>query len=272
MKKYHGYALVTGGTIGIGYSIAEQLAANGYNLILIARHEDDLNKAREYFTNKYKVEVLVITKDLSQPNASKEIYDYLQEKKIHVALLVNNAGFGVFGLFADSSRESNINMVELMCRTVVDLTYLFLPGMINAGEGGIIIISSIASRTFFPRFSVYGACKTFEASFGTTLNFELQSKNIDVLVVCPSVTATQFYEKGGAAQVVENGSKNLFGLKYHSPEEVAKQAVNSLGSKILVFNGNFVDKILFYSDAFIPLKLSRAIMRLYMKYVYKQIY
>lgn len=272
MKKYNGYALVTGGTLGIGYSIAEQLALNGYNLILIARHEDDLNKAREYFTSKYKVDVLVITKDLSQPNASKEVYDYLQEKKIHVALLVNNAGFGAFGLFADATRESNINMVELMCRTVVDLTYLFLPAMINAGEGGIIIISSIASRTYFPRFAVYGACKTFEASFGTTLNFELQSKNIDVLVVCPSVTATQFYEKSGSAQIVEHGSKKLFGLKYHPAEEVAKRAVNNLGRKIQVFNGNFLDKILFYSGAFTPLKLSKAIMRLYMKYVYKQIY
>lgn len=272
MKKYNGYALVTGGDGGIGYCIAEQLAMNGYNLVLVARNEAELNKAKEHLTSKYKVEVLVFIKDLTEADAAKEVFDYVQGKGIHIALLVNNAGFGEWGLFGESKCQQQIDMIELMCRAVTELTWLFLPGMIKKGEGGIILVSSFASRIHMPKFAVYAACKAFTSSFGTILNFELQSKNIDVLVVCPSVTKTKFYRQKEIKEPVDRGQAHLLAYKYRTPEKVAEHAVKSLGKKIEIVDGGLLDKFFFYSGAFTPLKAQRLIMRLYFKYVYKLTY
>ncbi len=270
MKKYDGYALITGGNKGIGYAIAEQLAENNYNLVLVATHENDLERAKEHLSNKYNVDVQILPKDLSQPNSAHEVFNFVEEKGIHVALLVNNAGFGAWGTFEKSDHESDVKMVEVMCRSVVELTHLFLPNMIAKKEGGIIIISSLASRQHFPNFALYSACKSFEASFGITLNFELKSKNIDVLVVSPAVTETKFWERTGwDMDLMEKTMSHPFALKYINPKRVAKEAVNGLGKKVEVFTGNILDRFLFYSTAFQPLKVERWIKRLYLKHVYK---
>jgi short-subunit dehydrogenase len=269
MKKYDGYALVTGGDEGIGYCIAEQLAMNGYNLVLVARDEPALEKARDHFSSKYKVNVLIYVKDLADRNDSKDVYEFTQSKGIHVALLVNNAGVGIWGLFEDSKYEDQINMIELLCRSVTALTNLFLPDMIKKGEGGIIFISSFVSRMHVPNFAAYAACKAFESSFGTTLNFEVQSKNIDVLMVCPSVTKTRFIQRKGFAEVIARGDAKFLGFKIHAPEKVAELAIKSLGRKIEVIHGNILDKFFFYSLAFTPLPIERVITRLYFKYIYE---
>jgi len=272
MKKYDGYALVTGGDTGIGYAIAEQLAMNGYNLVLVARNGDELNKAKDHLSLTYKVEVLVFIKDLTEPKSATDVFEFVHKKGIHIALLVNNAGYGSWGLFENSDREIDYKMVELMCRSVVELTYLFLPNMIAKGEGGIIIVSSIASRIHFPNFAIYGACKSFESSFGISLNYELQSKNIDVLVVSPAVVKTHFYERAGSKNDMEANMGHPLAFKYFSLEKVAEQAVNGLGHKIEILNGSFKDKFYFYSTAFMPLKVERLVRRLFYKYVYKITY
>ena len=269
MKKYNGYALVTGGDGGIGYCIAEQLAMNGYNLVLVARNKAALEKVKEQIASKYKVDVIIFIKDLSEITAAKEVYDYVQEKEIHIALLVNNAGFGDWSLFEDSKCEIDVKMIELMCTSLTALTYVFLPDMIKNGEGGIILISSFASRIHFPKFAVYAACKAFVSSFGITLNFELQSKNIDVLVVCPAVIKTPFYKEGELKGKLEQGQKKLLGLKFYSPEKVAQQIVKSLGKKIEIVIGGLLEKFFFYIHPFTPLIIQRWMMRNYYKKTYK---
>lgn len=272
MKKYAGYALVTGGDKGIGYCIAEQLAKNGYPLVLVARDEAALEKAKGQLAGKYKVDVLICVKDLSEANSSQEVYDFVEGKGIHVALLVNNAGFGAFGLLEDSKHELQTKMIDVMCRSLTELTYLFLPSMIKKGEGGIILISSFVSKIHMPNYAVYAACKAFTSSFGITLNYEVQSKNIDVLVVCPAAIKTNFYNSTETKELMKRGQAKLLGFKYHTPEYVAKQAINSLGKKIEIVNGNLMDKFFYYSMAFTPLPIQRMIMRAYLKKVYEKTY
>lgn len=272
MKKYDGYALVTGGDSGIGYCIAEQLAMNGYKLVLVARNEAALEKARDHFSSKYKVDVQVFIKDLTDPNASKEVYEFTQRKGIHIALLVNNAGVGAWSLLENSEYDDETKMIDLMCRSLTQLTYLFLPDMIKKGEGGIILTSSFVSRLHIPNFAVYCACKAFTSSFGITLNFEVQSKNIDVLVVCPSVTKTRFIQRKVFGEVVAMGDAKFLGFKIHAPEKVAELAIKSLGKKIEIIHGNLLDKFFFYSGGFTPLPVQRVIMRFYLKYIYNNTY
>lgn len=272
MKKYDGYALITGGDKGIGLAIAEQLAQNGYDLFLVARHADELKDAKTSLTKKYKVDVLTLVQDLTEPKAAENLFSFAQKKGIHVALLINNAGFGHWAFLEEANHELEINMVDLMCRAVTDLTYLFLPDMIKKGEGGIIMMSSFVAPVHMPKFAVYAACKAFESSFGITMNYELQSKNIDVLVVCPAVIRTDFHSTAGTKADVEKGESNLLGFKYHSADEVAEKALNSLGKKIRVVVGNLMDKMFFYSSALMPPKLERFVLKNYYKYVYKTHY
>lgn len=272
MKKYNGYALVTGGDSGIGYCISEQLAMKGYNLVLVARNKTDLDKAKEQLSSQYKINVLIFIQDLTETTSAKNVYNFVRKKNIHICLLVNNAGFGIWGLFEDSKCDVEVKMIELMCSSLTALTNLFLPDMIKKREGGIILVSSFASRQHLPKFAVYAACKAFVSSFGTTLSFELQSKNIDVLVVCPAVMKTPFYKEGELKENLNRGQKKFLGFKYHSPERVAEQIVKSLGKKIEIVVGDFLDKFFFYSMAFTPLIVQRWVMRIYYKYTYKTTY
>ena len=268
MKKYQGYALITGGDMGIGKAFAEQLAEQGYDLLLVARNKEALQKTQEEITKKYGVKVLTLSQDLTGDKAVSMIMDFIKDQDIHVSLLVNNAGFMDFHEFKDSDMKSDIGMIELMCRDMVELTYALLPAMIEKGEGGIIINSSALARLHIPYYGVYSACKSFQESFGIILNFELESKNIDVLTVCPAYITTNFWNDSKAKKSITKGSESLIGFQPHSPEEVAQKSIKALGRKILIQGGNMRDRLFFYTTYFMPLKLERRFMQWYLRRLY----
>ena len=124
-------ALVTGASGGIGFELAEQLASNGYNLILIARSKEKMKKIKEELEEKYGVSVEIIVKDLAQLEAPKEIFDRLKENGVTVDVLVNNAGVGYHGFFHEIEIEKHFNIIDLNIKTPVYLMRLFLPEMIK---------------------------------------------------------------------------------------------------------------------------------------------
>ena len=183
MNKYEGYALITGSSSGLGLEYAKQLAAEGYDLVLVARDKSRLAKAVADIKKDYSVDVISISQDLSKPESTDVIFTTLQKKKIHVGLLFNNAGFTTFADFHETPRDKTLGMINLMCSSLTDLTYKFLPPMFEKGSGGIVFVASIAAFFPGPLIAVYDAAKAFALQLGINLHAEYAHKGIDVLAV-----------------------------------------------------------------------------------------
>lgn len=185
-------ALITGASNGIGYELAKVHAEGGDNLILVARSLDRLDEIKKELEEKHNISVFTIGKDLSQPGAAKEIYEELKQKSIVIDYLVNNAGFGDFGLFADSDWNKQEQMVNLNITALAHLTWLFLPDMICRRGGKILNVASTASFQPGPTMAVYFASKAFVLSFSEAVNNEVREHGITVTALCPGPTKSGF--------------------------------------------------------------------------------
>src|SRR5579871_6431284 len=139
------WALVTGASAGIGVALAAELAAAGTNLVLTARREDRLTALARDLATKHNIRTEICVADLADPAAPDAIFAFVREKNLHIDLLVNNAGFGAYGEFAASDRARQMEMVQVNCSAVVNLTHLFLQPMLQRKAGDILIVASTAA-------------------------------------------------------------------------------------------------------------------------------
>jgi short-subunit dehydrogenase len=190
MKKT---ALITGASGGIGLELARIHALKGDNLVLIARSSEKLDEVKRELETGFKIEVLNIVKDLSVKDAAKEIFDEVKGKNIAIDYLVNNAGFGDFGLFAGCDWDKQERMINLNITALTHLMRLFLPGMIERGGGKILNVASLASFLPGPTMSVYFASKAFVLSFSEAINNEVKGKGVSVTALCPGSTESNFH-------------------------------------------------------------------------------
>ena len=140
------WALVTGASAGIGWALAEQLAAGGANLVLTARRIDRLQKLAADLSAKHGIKAEAFAADLAQPGAPREIYAFTTGKGIEIELLINNAGFGVFGYIHEDDEARLLEMVQVNCAAVVQLTRLYTPKMVQRRHGDVMIVASTAAR------------------------------------------------------------------------------------------------------------------------------
>lgn len=223
MTKFpYNTALITGASSGIGKAFAYELAKKGLNLVLTARSEDKLSEIVTDLKSKYKIDVLYLTADLSNPNSSQRIYDELTQKKIRIDLLINNAGFGKWNNFLDEDIQTYEQMIQLNVSSLVKLCQLFIPNMLKNKNGGIINIASTGALQPCPYIAVYCASKAFVLNFSESLYGEYLDKGIIVTGICPGNTITNFQETANA---------NTKGMSYVSPEEVAKKSIDALLNK-----------------------------------------
>lgn len=187
------FILITGASAGIGYEMAKQFAALNYNLILVARSVDKLKEIKKELESTYKIEVEFIQKDLSKPDLAKELFLEVKAKNLIVSHLVNNAGFGDYGNFLETSLEQEINMIGLNVTGVVVLTKLFAQDMAVRNSGKIMNVASILSFIPFPFYSVYSATKTFVLAFSETIAAELEGTGVVVTTLCPGTVETEFH-------------------------------------------------------------------------------
>lgn len=162
-----------------------------YNLVIVARNK----KARGHcfrVKKKYGIEVTIIVADLSNVNSPKRIYDEISEKGIKIYVLVNNAGSGKYGFFADSQDASSIDMINLIITSVTLLTKYFLTDMVKRHCGKILIVSSIGAFQSNPFGSVYGATKAYELLLAESLSGELINSGVTIFALCPGPTKTEF--------------------------------------------------------------------------------
>lgn len=185
-------ALITGASSGIGAALAKVLAAEGYNLVLIARREEKLQIIKNELEHEYNISVHFIAEDLSNPLAPQDIYKTILEAGIAIDLLVNNAGFGDHGAFFESERGVQTRMIDLNVRALTELSHLFGLDMKKRGNGGIINIASTAAFQPGPYMSTYYATKAYVLSFSEALAEELQGSGVSVTCICPGPTDSEF--------------------------------------------------------------------------------
>ncbi len=191
------WALVTGASSGIGREFAAELAAGGANLILTARRRERLEKLAQALSAKHSVLVEVFPADLAQPGAPLEIFTFTQGRGIAVDLLVNNAGFGVFGEFPNVEIDRLLAMVQVNVSSVVHLTHLYLQGMVARRRGDVLIVSSVAAFQGVPYHATYAATKAFERIFVEGLVEEMRPHGVRVCALYPGSTETEFHEVSG---------------------------------------------------------------------------
>jgi len=233
------YALITGASKGIGKAISTDLAARGFNVLLVARSEELLQQEAARISAMYPVKADWLALDLSTAEAAQNVYDWCRAKGYTVHALVNNAGYGLSGPFEKYSPEQYANMMTLNMSTLVSLTRLFLPELRNQSRSYILNIASSAAYQAVPGLSIYAATKAFVLMFSRGLRQELHKTSVSVTCVCPGATDTDFPTR---AQVGAKGLKAAGKLNM-SPETVALLATRAmLYGKAEVITG-FVNKV-----------------------------
>lgn len=189
------YTLITGPTSGIGFELVKLFAKDRNNLVLVARSEDKLEKIRTFFMDKYGIDIVMVCKDLSRPEAAKEVYDEVKERGITVTNLVNNAGIGTYGLFHEISTDESLDLLTLNIRTLTHMTRLFLPDMVARGKGRVMNVASTAAFQPGPLMATYYASKAYVLHLSEALSEELEGKGVTVTALCPGATTTDFQRK-----------------------------------------------------------------------------
>ncbi len=228
MKQNGKYALITGATSGIGYELAKLFAQDRYNLVIVARGENgDLEKTASELNGQYGVQVETLAKDLFKREEAFSVYDEVKAKGIEIDVLVNDAGQGQYGLFTDTDINRELDIIQLNIGSLLILTKLFLKDMVARGEGKILNLSSIASKTPGPWQSVYHGTKAFVQSFTEAIRAENKDNNgITITALLPGATDTDFFNKAEMedSKIVQDKSK------MSNPADVAKDGYNALMS------------------------------------------
>jgi short-subunit dehydrogenase len=241
-------ALITGASGGIGKAFATELAARQTNLVLVARSAQSLNQLAQKLQEKYKIQVVVIVKDLTENNATNDVFDIIKNQGLTIDLLINNAGFGDYGDFAERDGTRQLQMIQLNIMALVDLTHKFLPLMRQRRSGSIINVSSIAGFQPIPYISVYAATKAFVLNFSQSLWAENRDYGVRVLVACPGPTETNFFVEAQFPTSLAGANNQL-----STPEEVVHDALQALEKgESTVVSGGFINKIIVNMHRFLP--------------------
>lgn len=188
-------ALVTGASSGIGYELTKILAREGYDVAVVARSADQLEKIASDLRDDFGVRILVVPDDLADPEAPDRIFERLREAEFPVDVLVNNAGFGSLGRFVDSDTGAQVDMVQVNVAALTHLTRLYAGSMVALGRGRILNVASTAAFQPGPFMATYFATKAFVLSFSDAVGEELRGTGVTVTTLCPGPTVTGFQKR-----------------------------------------------------------------------------
>ncbi|WP_411819310.1 SDR family oxidoreductase [Hyphococcus formosus] len=210
--EYQGkWALITGASAGIGATFARAYAAKGANIILVARREDRLTALAAELEKAHGVKTKIIAADLSVASAPQEIFDRLKADGTPVDILVNNAGYGMPGYFTENDWPAHREYLELMLNSYVQLSRLFLPGMIERNYGRIIQVASVAGLVpGSAGHTLYGPIKAFLVSFAQSLAAENEGKGVKSSALCPGFTYSEFHDVNSTRGLVSQLPKYMF--------------------------------------------------------------
>ncbi|SFW76862.1 SDR family NAD(P)-dependent oxidoreductase [Chitinophaga sancti] len=220
------YALITGASKGIGRSLATVLAKKKYNLILVARSTSELQVVSSELITKYGVQVEYIALDLSTPTAAGELFEWVQQKSYNISILVNNAGYAVWGEFDATSLDDQNRMLQVNMQTPVALCHHFLPMLRQQPAAYIMNVASTAAYQAVPTLSTYAASKAFMLLFTRGLRADLKGSNVSVTCLSPGPVNTNFIDRAGMQAIKATAEK--YGMM---PDDVARIAVKGMFAK-----------------------------------------
>lgn len=249
--------LITGASSGIGLELAKCFAADGCRLILVARNTEALEKLARELRQAHQIEARVLSADLSLPETPKRIFAELSAQKIPVDVLVNNAGFGANGAFAEISLPRQLEMLQVNITALTELTGLFLPGIIQRQRGGILNVGSVAGFQPGPGMTVYYATKAFVLSFTEALAEELHGTGLTVSVLCPGPTESNFGNVARGHKVRRLKTSKM------TSEAVARHGHRAYRRGIVTAVPGLQNKAFVFLNRILPRMIPRKIVKLY---------
>jgi short-subunit dehydrogenase len=249
-------ALITGASGGIGYELAKLFAKDHHDLVLVARSASRLTEVANELERDFAISAKIIPLDLATAPAPQFVFDQLEREKIAIELLINNAGYGLRGEFADVSLEQNLGQIHLNITALTALTHLFLPAMIERRSGRILNVASTAGFQPGPLMAVYYATKAYVISFSEALADELKQTGVTVTCLCPGATDTGFQKRAA--------TENSILFKKLKPMDAATVALDGyramMAGKTMAISG-FRNWLVAESVRFAPRKLVTTISR-----------
>ncbi len=241
------FAVITGASRGIGAEYARALAGQGYDLLLIGRDMKRLETLRQELRPRSQREIWVESLDLSQPQSAERMHDLARSYRSEVSLLINNAGFGRYGDFADIPMATIQKMLQLHINTIVKSIRLFLPAMLARKQGAIITVASVAGFFPIPYMTEYAATKAFLIAFSEGLAQETQDQGVTIQVCCPGFTDTNFHQSAG------HQPKQVFFAQ--SPQQVVQTSLHALKSKRTLVTIGWQGRLALWISKLIPHKI-----------------
>ncbi len=252
-------ALVTGASSGLGVDFARELARRGCDLILVARREDRLRAVQQEIRQACGVNVENIPLDLAAPEAADALYRRTAGSGRVVDVLVNNAGFGLYGQHMSVPWEKEAEMLHLDMIVVAQLTKLFGKDMLARNFGYVLLVSSIGGYQPSPTYASYSAAKSFVLSLGEALNYELRKTGVGVTVVSPGVTATEFLKVAGQRTSLY---QRLMMMK---SEDVARIGIEAMLRRRPSVVPGFLNALMVWANRLVPRRTSAAVSEILMK-------
>lgn len=245
--------LITGASAGLGAGFAQACAARGDDVILVARRGDRLTALAADLAGRHAIRAETIAADLAAPGAAAALVAEIERRGLVVDTLINNAGFGARGAFAELDGTMQAGMIDLNCRALVELTRAVLPGMIARGRGGILNIASTAAFQPGPWMAVYYASKAFVLSFSEALHEEMRGQGVKVAALCPGATRTEF------AEVAAMGDTALFRRFAGEADAVVRDGLAALDGNAAVKVSGWRNAAMAEAIRFTPRFLARRI-------------
>ncbi len=245
-NRYGDWALITGASAGLGEQFARQMAAQGVNLVLLARRRERLDALGTELTARHGIQCRSVTADLSASGFLESVA--AQTADLEIGILVNNAGFTNHGEFLDNDLAAEERLVNVNCRAATTLAHHYGRLMRVRKRGAIIFTASIVGFTSVPVWGTYAASKSYDLLLAEALAFELKQHNIDVMALCPGSTRTEFANYQGFLA-------NLFVM---NPDDVVRGALKNVGRKSVHVAG-LINRINVFSVRFMPRRLAAMI-------------
>jgi uncharacterized protein len=243
------YALITGASKGIGKAFAYELAKRKFNLILVSRTESELENLSAELIRYYSIKVHFIPLDLTKDDSPQKIYGWVKENNISLNVLINNAGYGLWGGFDELTLKDQLNMIQINIVNVVKLTYLLLPLLKEKEQSYILNVASTAAYQSVPRLNIYSASKSFVLHFSRALKLELKDSRVSVTCLSPGATATNFMDRAGMLTKAMQKRAAQFNM---SSEKVAAFGINGMLKKKAEIIPGFINKVSVALTYYIP--------------------
>lgn len=223
-EKYGSCALIAGASEGIGAAFANQLAASGMNLVMIARRKDPLEQFAKSLSSKYKIKTYCIEADLASPGVSNKIIEAINAFQIEIDMLVYNAGNSYIDHFENKALDVHQEIIQTNLITPIHLIHHFSPMMLQRKRGAIILMASLAGFQGTPYIATYAATKAFDQILAESLWYEWKDRGVDVIACCAGATSSPNFLK------TNPGKQNFFAPKVQTPEAVVSECLKRLGT------------------------------------------